>query len=154
MNKLSLSINEIWELAEPVIASGGEFRLFHKGISMMPLLRQGIDSVVLSKLNREPKRFDIVAYRRANGQFVLHRIWKIKKDQLVMCGDNHSDLEYGITKNNILAIVVGIYRDEEYIDIANSKWYKKYLKKLPFLHFKNKYITVLINRFRNLKKKN
>lgn len=145
MNKLTLGINEIWELAEPVIASDGEFRLFHKGVSMMPLLRQGIDSVMLAKLNREPKKYDIVAYRRPNGQIVIHRIMKIKKDECIMCGDNHGELERGITKGNILAIVKGIYRDEEYIDLATSKWYKKYLKRLPFQHFRKKYIDVFID---------
>ncbi len=145
MSKISLEINEIWELAEPVISSNGEFRLFHKGVSMMPLLRQGIDSVVLTKLDREPQKYDIVAYRRPNGQIVIHRIMKIRKDECIMCGDNHGELEYGITKNNILAVVKGIYRDEEYVDLATSKWYKKYLKKLPFQHFRKKHIDVFVD---------
>lgn len=145
MSRLLLEINEIWELADIAISSGGEFRLYHKGVSMMPLLRQGKDSVLLTKLDREPKKYDIVAYRRPNGQIVIHRIMKIKKDECIMCGDNHGELERGITKNDILAVVKGIYRDEEYVDLSTSKWYKKYLRKLPFQHFRKKYIDVFVD---------
>ena len=43
------------ELIREVLASGGEFRLYPHGTSMLPLLRQGIDSVALRSLNRPPR---------------------------------------------------------------------------------------------------
>lgn len=76
-------MSEFWEIAEPIIASNGEIRLFHKGTSMNPLLRQGIDSVVLTAPN-DIKKNDILLYKRANGQFVMHRAIKIKKNEYIM----------------------------------------------------------------------
>ena len=139
LNNLELSMDEIWQLASDVISSGGEFRLFHKGTSMLPLLRQGIDSVVLVAPT-DIKKNDILLYRRASGQYVMHRAIKIKKDEFIMCGDNQYVHEHGIKQENILAKVKGIYRGEEYIEIDNKE-YKKYVKrKLPIRRAKIRFL--------------
>lgn len=128
MNNLALSMEEIWQIASDIISSGGEFRLFHKGTSMLPLLRQGIDSVLLVAPT-EIKKNDILLYKRANGQFVMHRAIKIKKDEYIMCGDNQRWLERGIKKENILAKVKGIYRGDVYFE--DNKRYRRYVRMLP-----------------------
>lgn len=87
LNKLSLELSISWELIKEAISSDGEFRLYPRGTSMMPLLREGIDSVLLKKPEGVSKN-DIVLYKRSNGQFVLHRVIKIKNGEYVMCGDN------------------------------------------------------------------
>lgn len=139
MNNFELSMSDIWLLAEDVISSGGEFRLFHKGTSMMPLLRQGIDSVVLVSPDNIQKN-DILLYKRQNGQFVMHRAIKIKKDEYIMCGDNQYEHEHGIKKENILAKVKGFYRGEEYYETDNAE-YKKYVKfKLPIRRAKIRFL--------------
>ena len=132
-------MSEFWEFAEPVIASNGEIRLFHKGTSMNPLLRQGIDSVVLTAPN-DIKKNDILLYKRANGQFVMHRAIKIKKNEYIMCGDNQYEHEHGIKKENILAKVKGIYRGEVYFETDNKE-YQRYVKiKLPIRRAKIRFL--------------
>ena len=71
-SKTDFDLKEYVPLIEEVIESGGEFRLFPRGTSMMPLLRQGNDSVILVKCENAPKKRDIIFYKRPNGQFVLH----------------------------------------------------------------------------------
>ena len=138
MSKILLGIDEIWTLAEPVISSNGEFRLFHRGTSMLPLLREGNDSVLLVA-PCDVKKNDIVLYKRASGQFVMHRIIKVKKDEYIMCGDNQYEHEHNIKKENILAKVKGIYRDEVYFEV-NNKEYIKYVKKLPIRRAKIRFL--------------
>ncbi len=104
----------------------------------MPLLREGKDSVLLVSPNNIKKN-DIVLYKRANGQFVMHRVIKIKKDEFIMCGDNQYEHEHGIKKENLLAKVKGIYRGEEYFE-ASNKQYKKYVKKLPLRRAKIRFL--------------
>ena len=41
------------ELIREVLASGGEFRLYPRGTSMLPLIRQGIDSVALRSVKSD-----------------------------------------------------------------------------------------------------
>lgn len=129
LNKLSLELSISWELIKEAISSDGEFRLYPRGTSMMPLLREGIDSVLLKKPEGVSKN-DIVLYKRSNGQFVLHRVIKIKNGEYVMCGDNQFRLEYGIREENLLARVSGFWRDDLFVDGENEE-YKKYIKRLP-----------------------
>lgn len=122
-------LNEHWELINEVISTGGEFNLVPNGVSMLPLIRPGVDTVVLA-LPNGVKVNDIVLYKRENDKFVLHRVIEIKNDEYIMCGDNQFRLEYGIKKDNILAKVVYFERDGKKIDDSNER-YRKYIKRLP-----------------------
>lgn len=136
MSNSAIGLKELWPIMKEVIDSGGEFTFGPRGISMMPLIRQGQDKVVLVKAD-SVKKGDAVFYQRDNGQFVLHRIVKVKKNGYVMCGDNQYELEYGITDKHILAKMKAVVRDGVVID-ENDKKYKKYVKRLPFRRFKKK----------------
>ena len=84
------------------------------GVSMYPLLRQRKDSVHIIKIEEPLKKNDVILYRRDSGQYVLHRLIKIKKGKYVFCGDNQWQKEYGITDNHIIGKMVGYYRKEKY----------------------------------------
>jgi len=116
-SRTDFDLSEYVPLIVEVIESGGEFRLFPRGTSMMPLLRQGVDSVILVKSGSIHKKREIIFYKRPDGQFVLHRIVKVHKDgTYVLCGDNQTQLEKGITEDMIIASVSAIYRGEKRIE--------------------------------------
>lgn len=131
-----VSLNEIWPVMKEVIESDGEFSFFPHGTSMLPLIRQGKDAVVLVKAETV-KVGDAVFYRRDNGQFVLHRIVKIKNNEYIMCGDNQSSLEYGITRAHILAKVKSIKRDGYTVDESVLE-YRRYVKSLASKRLKRR----------------
>lgn len=108
-------LSEYAETISEVLESGGEFRIYPKGTSMLPLLRAGIDSVVLEKPSGNLKRGDIAFYIRDNGAYVLHRVIKTEGDSYTLCGDNQVALEEGITNLNIIGVVTRIYRGEKLI---------------------------------------
>ena len=68
------SLADYDETIRIVLDSGGEFTVYPKGTSMLPLIRQGRDSVTLAKPSAPLKRGDIAFYLRDNGQYVLHRV--------------------------------------------------------------------------------
>ena len=103
-----MPLEELWPLIEEVFSAGGRFRLFPRGNSMLPLIRPNIDSVLIERPT-EISRYDILLYRRQNGQFVLHRLMKIEKDTFTMCGDHQYYLEKGLPRDAVLARVCGIY---------------------------------------------
>ena len=121
-------LSELWPIMEEKILSGGKVKFHPKGTSMLPLLRQGIDSVELTKAPETLKKYDIPLYKRENGQFVLHRVVKVTKNGYVMCGDNQYVREKYIQNDQILAITSGIYKGNKYIP-CNDKDYIKYSKK-------------------------
>lgn len=118
-SKLEFNLEEYISLIKEVIESGGEFRLFPRGTSMLPLLRQGTDSVGLVDPPLKLKKHDIILYRRKNGQFVLHRIIKVNNDgEFFLCGDNQTNIESGIYQADVLAFVSCVYRGEKRYDVS------------------------------------
>ena len=55
-----IHLSDYEELIREVLASGGEFRLYPHGISMLPLLRQGRDSVSLRQVDSPIRKGDIL----------------------------------------------------------------------------------------------
>ena len=121
----SIHIAEYDSLIREVLDSDGEFRIYPHGTSMLPLLRQGIDSVALRKLDRAPRKFDILFYQRADGSYILHRVKKVTDEGLIMWGDNHTMLEYGVTEDMIIGYAARIFRAEHEINCDGFlyRWY-------------------------------
>lgn len=119
-------IAEYDSLIREVLASDGEFRLYPHGTSMLPLIRQGIDSVALRRMDRKPKKHDILFYQRRDGSYILHRVKKVTPDGLIMWGDNHTMLETGVTGDMIIGYAARIFRGDNELD-CRSLWYRAYL---------------------------
>ena len=106
-----MNLAALMPMIDEVIAAGGVFRLYPRGISMLPMLVEGEDSVEL--VAAEPYAVgDVLLYRRANGQFVLHRLVGIHKGALVFCGDNQRVLEFGVPRTAVLAELGGYYKGD------------------------------------------
>ena len=127
----SIHLSDYEELIREVLETGGEFRLYPHGTSMLPLLRQGIDSVALRRLDRPPRKFDILFYKRQDGSFILHRVKEVTNEGIVLWGDNHTMLEYGITEKNIIGYAARIFRGEMELDCQSLR-YRLYLRLWQF----------------------
>ena len=114
---IEFSLLESEPIIREVTESGGEIRIFPKGTSMLPLLRQGKDSVVLVKADGALSRGDVPLYKRDDGQYVLHRIVKVEKDgTYTMCGDNQTALERGIRSEQVIAVASAVYRKDKRVE--------------------------------------
>ena len=82
------------------------------GTSMLPLLRQGRDLVIIGRKGPDRCRVgDVVLYRRSTGQCVLHRVVAVRPADYVICGDNCAAREYGVTDRDIIGVMRGFVRD-------------------------------------------
>ncbi len=113
--KKQYKLSEYDETIRIVLESGGEFRMYPRGTSMLPLLVQGRDSVVLVRPERSPEKGDIAFYLREGGAYVLHRIVGREGDLYTMCGDNQLQREQGIRREQIIAVVDRVYRGQRCI---------------------------------------
>lgn len=120
------NLGEYADLICEVIDSGGVFRMYPKGTSMLPLIRQKKDSVELAKPDFPLKKGEIIFYKRDNGQYVLHRIVGKNQDGYILCGDNQVTLEPGIRQDQIVAVVETIYRNNKPVKKNNLR-YRLYL---------------------------
>ena len=117
-------LDDLMPLFREKLAQGKTVRFYPKGTSMMPMLRQGIDSVVLSPLPKKLKKYDLPLYQRDNGKYVLHRI--VKVGQTYTCiGDNQFELEEGLRHDQMIALVTAFYRGDKRVSV-NSPGYRLY----------------------------
>lgn len=96
------------------------------GDSMLPLLRQGRDLMVIRRTEGPLKKYDVPLYRRDSGQYVLHRILKVRGQEYVLCGDNRWQRETGITDRHILGVLTEIVRGGKTISV-DSPGYRLYV---------------------------
>lgn len=104
------TLDQLSPLMRQVLDSGGEFRFYPRGTSMLPMLRQGIDSVAVVSPPPKLRRRDIPLYIRPDGHYVMHRVLGTDENGYIMCGDNQLALEHGITHDRVCGVVCAIYR--------------------------------------------
>lgn len=124
--KSGFKLSDYDETIRAVLESGGEFRIYPRGTSMLPLLYEGRDSVCIEKPEGDLKKNDIAFYLRDDGHYVLHRIIKAQDGNYTICGDNQTALETGITNSHIIGRVTKIYRKDKLIT-PDTKSYRLYL---------------------------
>lgn len=99
------NLTELYTLIEEQLACGGSVSFTVNGSSMRPMLFGGRDSVKITTPVLPLKKYDIPLYKRAGGQFVLHRIIKVSPRGYVCRGDNQLIKEFPVTDNMIIGVV-------------------------------------------------
>ena len=113
MEQREISLDEIMPLIRERLAAGQSIKFSPRGVSMLPMLRQGIDSVVLSPVPEKLKKYDLPLYQRDDGKYILHRIVAVG-DSYTCMGDNQFVAETGVRQDQMIALVTGFYRKEKY----------------------------------------
>lgn len=111
---------------EEVLDKHGSLVFTNVGVSMMPLLRQGRDLMVIVKKGAERcKKYDAVLFKRDNGQYVLHRVLEVRENDYLIVGDNCWQKEY-VREDQILGIMTEVVRDGKKISV-DDKNYQRYV---------------------------
>ena len=107
---------------EEQLEKHGKLIYTNVGDSMLPLIRQDKDLLIIEKPNGRLKKYDVPLYRRDTGKYVLHRILKVRKKDYVICGDNRWKREYGITDRHIIGVLTGIVRNGRTVPVTSRKY--------------------------------
>lgn len=116
---------------EDILRNEGTLVYTNVGVSMMPLLRQGRDIMVIENVQdgRALHRLDSVLFRRANGQYVLHRIMNnptpAEDPVYRICGDNTIALE-PVRRSQIIGRLIAVERYEGRHISMNDTSYRIY----------------------------
>lgn len=124
--KISTNLDTLMPIIHESFASGQSVRFAPQGISMLPMLRQNIDTVVISPIQGKLKKYDLPLYQRANGKYILHRIVEVGETYTCM-GDNQFVMETGVTHEQMIAVVTAFYRGERKYTTENAG-YKIYCR--------------------------
>ena len=117
----SLALSQLMPLIRERLDGGQSVTFSPRGTSMLPLLRQGEDSVTLSPLPETLRKYDLPLYQRDNGQYVLHRI--VKAGETYTCiGDNQFEFETGLRRDQMIALVTAVIRNGKHIPVSHPAY--------------------------------
>ena len=115
--QITVTMDDLMPLFRERLVAGQSIRFSPRGVSMLPMLRQGIDSVTLSPAPEKLKKYDLPLYQRDDGKYILHRV--LKADDTYTCiGDNQFVFEYGVRHNQIIAVVTSFNRGDREIPVT------------------------------------
>lgn len=118
-NEYMTRMDDLVPLFRERLEAGQKVRFSPRGISMLPMLRQGRDCVILSPVPEKLKKYDLPLYRRDDGKYVLHRV--VKVDETYTCiGDNQFVYEPGLRHDQMIAVVSAFCRDEKQYSISHT----------------------------------
>ena len=92
------------------------------GNSMAPFLISQRDYVIFQKPDRPLKKGDIVFFRRDSGEYILHRISRIRKNGYFILGDAQTKQEGPVREDQIFGLVTKIRRKGTWIDSSDFWW--------------------------------
>lgn len=101
---------------------GHEVSMTIAGNSMAPFLIHQRDTISFIRKDRPLRRGDMVFFQRTTGQYVMHRIWKIKKDGYYIVGDAQTQIEGPITEDQIFARIHKVCRKGRWISDGDFWW--------------------------------
>ena len=123
-----VALDELMPVIRAQLAAGKTVTNFApRGVSMLPMIRQGLDTVELSPVpSGGLKKFDLPLYQRDDGHYVLHRIVKVG-EHYTCIGDNQFVLEYPVRHDQVIAVVTAFTRNGKRVQVTDL-WHRLYCR--------------------------
>lgn len=132
---------------EDVLASQGRYIGPTVGVSMLPMLKNRRDTVVICAKKERLKPLDVALYKRGEA-YVLHRVLEVKEGGYLIRGDN-CYADENIPEGAVIGVLTEFFRkgkhifctDKKYLRYAKRrvKWYKP---RRFFVRVKNKCMSI------------
>ena len=110
MQTVKVPMDELIKVIRLQLETAGRANLAVTGCSMLPMLRQNRDTVILAPITGELKPGNVALFQRENGSYVLHRVIAVTPEGYRFCGDNQAQLEQ-VAQDQLIAVVVGYIRN-------------------------------------------
>lgn len=107
---------------EEALARNGRLVYTCRGTSMLPMLRERRDLLVIERPDGRLARYSVALYRRDSGEYVCHRVLKVRKGDYVLCGDNQRRREYGITDRHVIGVLTAFVRDGKETRVTDRRY--------------------------------
>lgn len=112
---------------EELIETEGKYVGPTVGVSMLPMLKSGRDSVVIEKKQARLKPLDVALYKRGE-KYVLHRVIETREGWYVIRGDNCYADEL-VPEEAVFGVLTEYFRGEKHIDCKTDEKYLRYAKR-------------------------
>ncbi len=113
------------------------------GFSMNPFIWQSRDTVFIVKKTERLKKYDVALYISYKGDYVLHRVKKVRENSYDIVGDNNVKVDKFVPENNVIGVLEGYYKRDKYIK-CSSRLFK--FKSRIYCFFPIKVVFVFFNK--------
>ena len=101
---------------------GREVSMLIAGSSMSPFLIHERDMIYFKKPDRKLKKGDMVFFQRRSGQFIMHRIWKVRPEGYYIVGDAQTQIEGPVERDQIFALITKVRRKGKWLEPGDFWW--------------------------------
>ena len=102
---------------EEVLAKDGKLVYKTKGCSMLPLLRQDKDLVIIETPPSRLKALDVALYKRGSS-YILHRVIRVEDGYYLIRGDN-TYMPESVPDTAVIGILTGFQRNGKEVSVSN-----------------------------------
>lgn len=104
----------------------GVYASVTRGVSMRPLFKTHRDVVIIEKITRPLRKYDVVLYIGGSNKYTLHRIIRVGEDELIIRGDNTYKKEH-VKRSEIIGILTEFNRKGKHgtVDSFSFKLYSR-----------------------------
>lgn len=92
-----------------------------KGVSMLPMLHENQDLVVIRTPERRLKKYDVALYKRGES-YVLHRVIDVRKDGYDIRGDNTYFIEK-VPEDAVIGVLVSFIRKGKKYEVTDLSYW-------------------------------
>lgn len=111
---------------EEVLERAGKYVGPTSGVSMLPMLKTGRDSVVILKKTARLAPYDVALYRRED-KYVLHRVLSVTETGYIIRGDN-CYADENVPEGAVIGVLTEFFRGDKHVVCTDEK-YLKYAKR-------------------------
>lgn len=119
---LDVDTREYVAVLKEMTEQGLEVAMTVFGTSMEPFLMHERDRIYFRRPEGPIKKGDMVFFQRKNGEYVMHRIMKVRKGQYYLAGDHQTFLEGPIEAQQIFAKVISVERAGVWLTEKDRLW--------------------------------
>ena len=105
---------------EEVLEQKGWLVYKTKGISMLPMLHENQDLVVIRTPEGRLKKYDVALYKRGKS-YVLHRVIGVRKDGYDIRGDNTYFIEK-VPEQAVIGVLTSFTREGEKYEVTDLRY--------------------------------
>ena len=111
---------------EDVLLTSGKYVGPTSGVSMLPMLKDRRDTIVVLPKTERLKPLDVALYKRGE-LYILHRVLSVTPNGYIIRGDN-CYADENVPENAVIGVLTEFFRKDKHYYCTDEK-YLKYVKK-------------------------
>ena len=121
--RTAVSNRELFQEVAEMVALGRRVEIVGKGNSMFPLIRGGLDKIVLRKTDDfSLEKGNLLLVKLSNANYVLHRVKKYNISTVTLQGDGNLRVVETCNVEDIIAEAVEVIRGKKRIVKGSFAW--------------------------------